>query len=75
MNLRIKLLAVFAALALVPLAVVCLLQYRAGVAAVEALLRERADERVTRVASDVRHVLSVQESRLLELARADAVVE
>ena len=73
MNLRTKLIVVFAALALVPLAVVCLLQYRAGAGAVESLLRERASERASRVARDVGRVLSTQDSRLLELARAGAV--
>jgi signal transduction histidine kinase len=72
-NLRTKLLVVFAALALVPLAAVCLLQYRAGAGAVESLLRERAAERAARVAGDVKHAISIQELRLLELARADAV--
>jgi len=72
-NLRTKLIAVFAALALVPLAVVCLLQYRAGAGAVESLLRERAAARASRMARDVVHVLSVQESRLLALAREEAV--
>ena len=72
-NLRTKLIVVFAALALVPLAVVCLLQYRAGAGAVESLLRERADERASRMARDVVHVLSVQEARLLKLTRNDAV--
>lgn len=73
MNLRTKLIVVFVALALVPLAVVCVLQYRAGASAVESLLRERAAARASRVASDVGHVLSVQESRLFELAQTDAV--
>jgi signal transduction histidine kinase len=72
-NLRTKLIVVFAALALVPLAAVCLLQYRAGAGAVESLLRERATERASRMARDVGHVLSVQELRLLELARNEAV--
>jgi signal transduction histidine kinase len=72
-SLRTKLIVIFAALALLPLAVVCLLQYRAGAVAVESLLRERADARASRMARNVKHVLSVQESRLLELARADAV--
>ncbi|HEX8186913.1 MAG TPA: hypothetical protein VF586_01095, partial [Pyrinomonadaceae bacterium] len=73
MNLRTKLIAVFAALALVPLAVVCLFQYRAGAGAVESLLRERAAGRASRVARDVGRVLSIQDARLLELARAEAV--
>ena len=59
-NLRTKLIVVFVAAALVPLAVVCLLQYRAGAGAVESLLSERAAERASRVASDVEHILSVQ---------------
>ena len=72
-NLRTKLIVVFAALALVPLVAVCLLQYRAGTGAVESLLRERAAERASLMARDVGHVLSVQETRLRELARTDAV--
>jgi signal transduction histidine kinase len=72
-NLRTKLIVVFAALALLPLAVVGLLQYRAGAGAVESLLRERASERASRMARDVGHVLSIQESRLSELARDGAV--
>ena len=73
MNLRTKLIVVFVAAALVPLAVVCLLQYRAGAGAVESLLRERAAERASRMASDVEHVLVVQDGRLLKLA-GDAAV-
>jgi signal transduction histidine kinase len=73
LNLRTKLIVVFAALAFLPLLAVSLIEYRSGVAAAEALLRERAAERASRMARDVGHVLSVQESRLLELARADAV--
>ena len=73
MNLRTKLIAVFAALALLPLAVVCLLQYRAGAEAVESLLRERASERASRMARDVGHLLNVQELRLRDLAREEAV--
>src|SRR4051812_32075354 len=72
-NLRTKLLVVFVPLALVPLAVLLLLQYRAGAAAVENLLRERAAERASRVARDVEQNLSAQESRLRELARDEAV--
>ena len=72
-NLRTKLIVVFAALTLMPLAAVCLLQYRAGADTVEALLAERAAERASRMASDVKHVLSVQETRLLEFARDDRV--
>lgn len=72
-NLRTKLLAVFSTLALLPLAVFCLLQYRAGAGAVESLLRERAAERASRMAHDVAHHLSMQEARLLELARDEAV--
>ncbi|MFL6257188.1 MAG: ATP-binding protein [Pyrinomonadaceae bacterium] len=72
-NLKAKLIVIFAVLALVPLAVVGLLQYRAGVSAVESLLSERAAERASLMARDVGHVLSVQKSRLLELARDDAV--
>ncbi|MET0648086.1 MAG: ATP-binding protein [Pyrinomonadaceae bacterium] len=73
MNLRTKLIVVFVAAALVPLAVVCLLQYRAGADAVESLLRERAAERASRMASDVEHILFVQDMHLLELVSDDAV--
>jgi signal transduction histidine kinase len=73
LNLRTKLVVVFAALALLPLLAVVLVQYRAGASAVEALLRERASSRASRAARDVDHVLSVQGSLLSELARADAV--
>jgi signal transduction histidine kinase len=72
-NLRTKLIVVFAALALLPLAVVCLLQYRAGAGAVESLLRERALDRAMRMARNVEHVLSVQKTRLSELARDGSV--
>ena len=71
MTLRTKLLIVFAALALLPLAAVCVLQYRAGAAAVESLLRERAADRTNRVASGVEHIISVQQRRLLDLARSE----
>ena len=73
MNLRIKLLLVFALLGFLPLVAVTLLAYRAGAAAVETSLRQRADERAYRMARDVEHLISVQEMRLSELARADAV--
>ncbi|HEX8352871.1 MAG TPA: ATP-binding protein [Pyrinomonadaceae bacterium] len=70
MILRTKLVVVFAALAFLPLAVVSLLEYRAGTGAVESLLRERASDRASRIARDVERVVSVQESRLLALAKA-----
>ncbi len=70
-NLRAKLIVVFVMLAFLPLAAVWLLAYRAGAGAVESLLRERASDRASRMARDVEHVLSVQESRLLELAAAE----
>ena len=73
MNLRTKLIVVFVALALAPLAAVCLLQYRAGAGAVESLLRERAAGRAARMAHDVGRVLSIQETRLRDLAGNDAV--
>lgn len=73
LNLRTKLIVIFAALALLPLAAVCLLQYRAGAGAVETLLRERAAERASRMERDVNHVLGVQDTHLLDLARTDAV--
>jgi signal transduction histidine kinase len=72
-NLRTKLLVVFATLAFLPLVAVCLLSYRAGSGAAESLLRERAADRASRMASDVGHVLSVQESQLLKLAAVEAV--
>ncbi|HEX7314120.1 MAG TPA: ATP-binding protein [Pyrinomonadaceae bacterium] len=71
MNLRTKLIIVFAALALLPLAVVCLLQYRAGAGAVESLLRERSADRADRVAGGVEHILSAQQRRLTELAQSE----
>jgi signal transduction histidine kinase len=72
-NLRNKLIIIFAALALLPLAIICVLQYRAGAGAVESQLSERAGERASRMARDVGRVLSVQGERLLELGRNDAV--
>ena len=75
MNLRTKLVIVFAALGFLPLAVVCLVAYRAGAGAAESLLRECAADRASRMAGDVEHVLKVQESRLLELAAAEPVRE
>jgi signal transduction histidine kinase len=74
-TLRTKLLIVFAALAFVPLVAVSLIEYRSGVGTVEALLRERALERTSRVERHVARVLSTQESHLLELARSDALRE
>lgn len=74
-NLRTKLIVVFATLALLPLAAVCLLQYRAGVGAVESLLRERAADRTTRAAGGVEHIISVQRRRLLELAQSEPLRE
>ena len=71
MNLRTKLIVVFGALAFVPLIAVSIIGYRSGVGAVEALLRERAAERVAHMARNIEHVLSVEESRLLELSRAE----
>ncbi|HEX8560613.1 MAG TPA: ATP-binding protein [Pyrinomonadaceae bacterium] len=68
MNLRTKLIIVFVALALVPLLALCVVQYRAGAAAVETSLRERAGEHASRMAHDVEQVLGAQESRLRELA-------
>ncbi|HEX6186133.1 MAG TPA: ATP-binding protein [Pyrinomonadaceae bacterium] len=73
MNLRTKLIVVFAALGFLPLAAACLLAYRAGAGAVESLLRERAADRASRMARDVGHVLSVQDLQLLELATAEPV--
>ena len=72
-TLRTKLIAVFAALALLPLVVLSVVQYRSGTRAVEAVLRERAAARASRMQRAVEHVLKVQESRLLELAKSDAL--
>lgn len=74
-NLRTKLVVVFAALAFLPLAAVTLLAYRAGAGAVEAALGVRASDRAARMAHDVEHVLGVQESRLRKLASAAPVRE
>lgn len=71
MNLRTKLVIVFAALSLLPLAVVCLLQYRAGAGVVESLLRERAADRTERVASGVEQIIEAQQRRLLELGQSE----
>src|SRR2546423_5557010 len=72
-NLRTKLVLVFVALALVPLAVVSVVSYRSGVAAVEGLVRASADESAARIRRRVEHVLAAQESRLLELAKSDSL--
>ena len=75
MNLRTKLVLVFVALALVPLAAVSVISYRSGVVAVEGLVRASADESVARMRRRVEHILAAQESRLLELARSDSLRE
>lgn len=75
LNLRTKLIVVFAALALLPLAAVCLFQYRAGAGAVESLLRERATDRTARAAAGVGHIISAQQRRLLELAQSEPLRE
>lgn len=75
LNLRTKLIVVFAALALLPLAAVCLFQYRAGAASVESLLRERAADRTARAAAGVDHIISAQERRLLDLAQSEVLRE
>src|SRR5256714_7825098 len=72
-NLRTKLLLVFVALALVPLAAVSVVVYRSGVAAVEGLVRASADESAARMRRRVEHILAAQESRLLELASSDSL--
>jgi signal transduction histidine kinase len=74
-NLRTKLIVVFVALAFLPLLAVSVIGYRSGVGAVESLLRERSAERAARMARNVEHVLSVQESRLLELSKAESLRE
>jgi signal transduction histidine kinase len=75
MNLRTKLIVVFAALAFLPLIAVSVIGYRSGVGAVDSLLRERTDERAVRMARNVEHVISVQESRLLELSKTNLLRE
>ena len=75
MNLRTKLVLVFVTLALLPLAALLLLQYRAGAAAVESLLRDRSGGRASRVARSVERILSSRESRLLELAQSQPLRE
>ena len=74
-NLRTKLVVVFAALSFVPLVAVTLLVYRAGAGAVEAALRGRASDRASRMARDVGHVIYVQDVRLREVAAAALVRE
>ena len=75
MSLRNKLLAVFAAAALVPLAAVCVIGYVAGARAVEGLLRARAGERAERIARRIEQELDEQEGRLGELARGRSLGE
>ena len=74
-TLRTKLALVFAALALLPLLAVSLLEYRAGAGAVEALLLERAEGRASRAARNVERILSSRESHLLELAGSEPLRE
>ena len=71
MNLRTKLIVVFAALAFLPLLAVSLLQYRAGSSAVEALLRESAEHRATHVSRRAERIIRGHEARLLELAASE----
>jgi signal transduction histidine kinase len=70
-TLRTKLIAVFVALALLPLLALSIAQYLGGNGAVEAVLRERAAARAARMQRGVEHVLSVQESRLLGLSKSE----
>jgi len=72
-NLRTKLVLVFVALALVPLAAVSVVIYRSGVVAVEGLVRASTDESAARMRRRVEHILAAQESRLLELARSESL--
>jgi signal transduction histidine kinase len=69
-TLRTKLIAVFAALAFLPLVALSLVQYRGAAASVESVLRERAAARASRMQRAVEHVLKVQEQRLLGLANS-----
>ncbi|MBC7929546.1 MAG: hypothetical protein H7Z38_03165, partial [Rubrivivax sp.] len=73
MNLRTKLLLIFVALALLPLLAVSVLSYRAGVSAVEQLLRVRADERASRMTHRIERVLDTQAARLVELSKAETL--
>jgi signal transduction histidine kinase len=75
LNLRTKLIVVFTTFALLPLAVACLLQYRAGAGAVESVLRERAVGRTARFAGGVEHIISEQQRRLRELAQSEPMRE
>lgn len=70
-TLRTKLIAVFAALAFLPLVALSLFQYRAAASSVESVLRERAAARASRMQRAVEHVLKVQEGRLLKLADSE----
>ena len=70
MNLRTKILLVFLALALAPFAAASLVSYRGAASAVEAALRERADERVALAAGAVEAALKRHERALLALAES-----
>ncbi|HYH87341.1 MAG TPA: hypothetical protein VEX60_17950, partial [Pyrinomonadaceae bacterium] len=75
MNLRTKLLLIFVALALLPLLAVSVLSYRAGVSAVEELLRVRADQRASRMTRGIERALDSQAERLVELSKAETLRE
>ncbi|HEV2863342.1 MAG TPA: ATP-binding protein [Pyrinomonadaceae bacterium] len=70
MNLRTRILLVFVALALAPLAAASLVGYRGAVSSVEAALRERADERVALAAGTIEGALKRHERALLVLAQS-----
>jgi signal transduction histidine kinase len=72
-NLKAKLIVVFVALALAPLLIVSLINYRSGMSAVETLLRGRAAERAARMARRVEHVLDAQAARLVEMSQAESL--
>jgi signal transduction histidine kinase len=72
-NLKVKLILVFVALALVPLLVVSVLNYRSGVSAVETLLRARAAERASRMTRRVERSLDSQAARLVEMSREESL--
>jgi signal transduction histidine kinase len=61
------------ALGLVPLLALSASNYRSGVGAVEALLRERASERASRVGRKAARILDAQESRLVSLSRGSSL--
>lgn len=75
MNLRTKLLLIFAVLALLPLLAVSLLSYRAGLGAVEGLLRVRADQRAVRITRRIEQALDMHASQLAQLSKSESLRE